>query len=212
MSARLVLVLSSLLLLQALTVRRAVNGAASAALGLLIAQGPLSRLIGASASGGEFPVRGSEEIMAAKGHGTSERPVMDALRWSVDPKLADRISNYNRHWAEGAGYFQQTRFLSEVSKDAPTTFYDSVTGRPLFVAPVGRSFEDFKRESTSHGWPSFRDNEVVWENVRVLPDGETVSLTGTHLGHNLPDLQGNRYCINLVSVAGAPQEADKSAL
>ena len=32
------------------------------------------------------------------------------------------------------------------------------------------------------GWPSFRDQEVVWENVRVLKDGETVSVTGTHLG------------------------------
>ena len=30
-----------------------------------------------------------------------------------------------------------------------------------------------------------RDNEVVWENVRVLSDGETVSVDGTHLGHNL---------------------------
>ena len=32
------------------------------------------------------------------------------------------------------------------------------------------------------GWPSFRDQEVVWDNVRMLRDGETVSLTGTHLG------------------------------
>jgi hypothetical protein len=31
-----------------------------------------------------------------------------------------------------------------------------------------------------------------------------VSLDGTHLGHNLPDEKGNRYCINLVSVAGNP--------
>lgn len=53
--------------------------------------------------------------------------------------------------------------------------------------------------------PSFRDAEVVWENVRVLPDGETVSVDGTHLGHNLPDSSGNRYCINLVSVAGQPK-------
>lgn len=29
-----------------------------------------------------------------------------------------------------------------------------------------------------------------------------VSHDGTHLGHNLPDAMGNRYCINLVSVAG----------
>ena len=45
---------------------------------------------------------------------------------------------------------------------------------------------------------------MVWENVRCLKDGETVSLTGTHLGHNLPDRSGNRYCINLVSIAGQP--------
>lgn len=56
-----------------------------------------------------------------------------------------------------------------------------------------------------HGWPSFRDDEVVWENVRVLrSSGETVSTVGTHLGHNLPDKKGNRYCINLVSIAGNP--------
>jgi peptide methionine sulfoxide reductase MsrB len=33
-----------------------------------------------------------------------------------------------------------------------------------------------------------------------------VSLAGTHLGHNLPDSKGNRYCINLVSVAGYPEQ------
>lgn len=41
----------------------------------------------------------------------------------------------------------------------------------------------------------------MWDDVRVLPDGEAVSVFGTHLGHNLPDAKGNRYCINLVSVA-----------
>jgi len=45
----------------------------------------------------------------------------------------------------------------------------------------------------------------VWENVRTLEDGECVSLNGTHLGHNLPDRTGNRYCINLVSCAGSPK-------
>lgn len=49
---------------------------------------------------------------------------------------------------------------------------------------------------------SFRDAEVNWDYVRCLPDGESVSVDGTHLGHNLPDGKGNRYCINLVSVAG----------
>lgn len=32
---------------------------------------------------------------------------------------------------------------------------------------------------------AFLDEEVHWENVRVLPNGEAVSPDGTHLGHNL---------------------------
>lgn len=79
-----------------------------------------------------------------------------------------------------------------------------MTGKALFVAPRGRSVEEFLEESRAHGWPSFRDEEVVWENVRCLPNGEAVSVDGTHLGHDLPDRNGNRYCINLVSVAGNP--------
>ena len=35
-----------------------------------------------------------------------------------------------------------------------------VTGKPLFVAPIGRSMDDFLRESDAHGWPSFRDQEA----------------------------------------------------
>lgn len=66
--------------------------------------------------------------------------------------------------------------------------------------------DEFIRESKAHGWPSFRDDEVNWENVRCLRNGETVSIHGTHLGHNLPDADGNRYCINLVSAAGNPAE------
>ena len=93
------------------------------------------------------------------------------------------------------------------SKTCPKVkFYDSNTGKLLFIAPKGRPFEDFIKESISHGWPSFRDDEVVWDDVRCLPNGEAVSLDGTHLGHNLPDFSGNRYCINLVSVAGRPVE------
>lgn len=84
------------------------------------------------------------------------------------------------------------------------TFYDSNTGAPLFIAPKNRTMKEFMDESKAHGWPSFRDDECVWENVRCLKDGETVSVSGTHLGHNLPDRSGHRYCINLISVAGNP--------
>jgi len=33
------------------------------------------------------------------------------------------------------------------------------------------------------------------DNVRILPDGEAVSVDGTHLGHNLPDYKGNRHLV-----------------
>ena len=49
----------------------------------------------------------------------------------------------------------------------------------------------------------------MWKNVRCLPNGETVSISGAHLGHNLPDTKGlNRYCINLASISGNPQIPD----
>ena len=115
----------------------------------------------------------------------------------------------SRHYAEYAGYWTTTDFVKSVKacgSTEPVEFYDSVTGKLLFTAPVGRSMEEFLLESQKHGWPSFRDEETNWDNVRVLKNGECVSVTGTHLGHNLPDRSGNRYCINLVSVAGQPQE------
>ncbi|MCB9640385.1 MAG: hypothetical protein H6727_15925, partial [Myxococcales bacterium] len=150
---------------------------------------------------GEYPVMGDESIMSPKAHGTSEIPVQLDLRYGCNTKLADKICNFNRHYAEHAGYFQETQWLAQIDKSgAPTTYYDSNTGKPLFQAPVGRTFEEFLAESRAHGWPSFRDQEVNWSYVRVLPDGECVSVDGTHLGHNIPDRKGNRYCINLVSV------------
>jgi peptide methionine sulfoxide reductase MsrB len=155
----------------------------------------------------EFPppcVMGLEDIMSSKAHGTSSVPVQDNLRWDCDQKLADRICNFNRHYAEHSGYFEGTSFIQDLKASGEISFYDSNSGKPLYVAPRGRTVDEFLAESRAHGWPSFRDDEVIWENVRCLPDGETVSVDGTHLGHNLPDKKGSRYCINLVCVAGNP--------
>jgi hypothetical protein len=167
----------------------------------------------ATTSTKKYPVMASEELMNPKKHGTSDQPVMNNLRWNCDYDTADRICNFNRHYAEYAGYWQTTDFLKAVKDGVdgtdetnPIQFYDSVTGKLLFRAPIGRSMQDFIKESASHGWPSFRDDEVNWDYVRCLRDGECISVTGTHLGHNIPDSKGNRYCINLVSVAGRPAE------
>ena len=166
-----------------------------------------------SANDKGYPVMGSEEIMSPKAHGTCAAPVQDNLRYGCDFKTADSICCYNRHYAEHSGYWtSKTTFLDDVDRSGVTTFYDSVSGKPLFKAPIGRTFDEFVKESRAHGWPSFRDEEVVWENVSGLSDGEAVSVDGTLLGHNLPDTKGNRYCINLVSCAGNPVGPRKSDL
>ncbi|EJK72751.1 hypothetical protein THAOC_05683, partial [Thalassiosira oceanica] len=143
--------------------------------------------------------RGDESIMSPKAHGTTDAAVQERLRFGVDRKLADKISSYTRDFAERAGYYLSTSFEDDVTKSVargdPLEFYDSVSGKPLFKAPVGRDLDEFLAEARGHGWPSFRDDEVNWENVRVLRNGETVSVGGTHLGHNIPDSIGNRYCI-----------------
>lgn len=152
--------------------------------------------------------------MSKKAHGTSPHEVQTNLRWGVDRAKADEICSFNRMFAEFAGYWRTTGFIKEAKElqqsstsdeEPKLTFFDSVTGKPLFVAPRGRTMKSFLKESAVHGWPSFRDQEVVWESMRCLRDGECVSVDGTHLGHNIPDGSGNRYCINLVSVAGRPQ-------
>mmetsp|Transcript_10209 Transcript_10209/g.24534 ORF Transcript_10209/g.24534 Transcript_10209/m.24534 type:complete len:196 (-) Transcript_10209:180-767(-) len=166
--------------------------------------------ISASSECTEPCVPGSEDIMKPKEHGTCPSTVQKELKWDVDLDVADRICCKNRRYAEYSGYWRSTDFLASIEtlqqNDEPLTFYDPVTGLPLFTAPRDRTWNDFLVESQNHGWPSFRDSEVNWDHVRVLPDGETVSVDGTHLGHNLPDKSGNRYCINLVSVAGFPAE------
>ena len=150
----------------------------------------------------------ASELMVPRKHGTCVDSVQNPLRWNADVETGDRISCFNRHYAERAGSWLTTDFISkEQGRQEPIIFYDSVTSKPLFQAPVGRSWEQFIQESTEHGWPSFRDQEVITDDTRVLEDGEVVSVDGTHLGHNLPDGKGNRYCINLVCVAGQPPKA-----
>jgi peptide methionine sulfoxide reductase MsrB len=156
-------------------------------------------------------IPGNESIMRQKEHGTSRTPVQSNLRWNCDVEIADRICNYNRHYAEYSGYWERgTTFLQEMNNNTTNheeiTFYDSNTGLPLITLPgyLNRSFDEFVQESHHHGWPSFRDDEINWKYVRVLDNGETVSTSGTHLGHNLPDSKGNRYCLNIVSLAGTP--------
>ena len=70
--------------------------------------------------------------------------------YHFNPCKKDRICNFNRHYAEYAGYWQTTDFLKTLDQmEQPIKFYDSVTGKLLFTAPIGRSMEDFVKESLS---------------------------------------------------------------
>ena len=129
-----------------------------------------------------YPLICDESVMSQKKNGTTEDPIQEKLRWGCDAKTAKNICCYNRHYAEYSGYWETTSFLKEQS-DKVTKFYDTVSGKLLFEAPKGRTFDAFKKESEAHGWPSLRDAEVNWENVRCLKNGECVSLVGTHLGY-----------------------------
>ncbi|CAJ1374556.1 unnamed protein product [Effrenium voratum] len=122
----------------------------------------------------------------------------------VNQGFAEVCCKVPQHWAEPAGSLNRVNFWQELGSGV-TTFYDAQCGIPLFRAPVGRSLAEFQAESNGHGWPSFREEELVKSNIEVKEDGEVVSRCGTHLGHNLPDQAGNRYCIDLLCIAGHPK-------
>lgn len=129
------------------------------------------------------------------------------LLWDVGHEW-DWVCCDNTRYAEPSGFFNRdpVNLFSRLDSNGVTTFYDSTCGLPLFRAPIGRSFEEWQEESVEGGWPSFRPDEVVWENVIEKEGGETASVCGTHLGHNLPDADGDRYCIDLACIAGNPAE------
>jgi len=102
-------------------------------------------------------------------------------------------------------YAPDIMMYEHLDESGITTFYDSVCGLPLFVAPMNRTLDEFKADTDEHGWPSFRQEEVVEENV--VTDEETgyvTSACGTHLGSYLPDAEGARWCIDLSCVSGNP--------
>merc|ERR1719231_1400201 len=134
--------------------------------------GLLEDMLGGMQKGFDAPVvMGDEAMMSQKEFGTSAVPIQKDLRWNCDVETADRICNYNRHYAEYGGYWERaTSFLQEESAaSGEITFYDSNTRKPLFYGPKDRSWEAFVKESQAHGWPSFRDSEVSCPSLSLLP-------------------------------------------
>merc|ERR1711865_794778 len=103
-------------------------------------------------NGAPEAVRGSEELMSAKAHGTTEQAPDKDLRWDADYKTADNICCFNRHYAEAGGSWGNSNFrTTESAASGEITFYDTVSKKPLFVAPRGRTYAEFLEESNAHG-------------------------------------------------------------
>lgn len=140
-------------------------------------------------------------------------PIQDNLRynaslvpWSDDRTCAEVICCDNPvGYAEPQFLFEGLGLFDALDSSGTTTFYDSVCGKPLFTVPPER-FQQFKEETQEHGWPSFRDEEMVQENLELK--GQVLySKCGNRLGDNLPDGDGNRYCLDLVCLSGNPVSA-----
>ena len=77
-------------------------------------------------------------------------------------------------------------------------------GLPLFTIEPA-DFAVFQADTLEHGWPSFRPDQVIDSNVKLVEQDLVVSSCGTHLGSNVPDERGTRYCLDLSCVAGNAQ-------
>lgn len=130
------------------------------------------------------------------------------VMWSDSESMTEAICCDSAYagLAEPSGLFEALSLFEKLDKNSETTFYDPVCGVPLFNAPRGRSFDDWKAETKEHGWPSFRKQEVVTKNV-IVRDNVVYSVCGTRLGDNLPDASGDRYCLDLSCLAGNDAEA-----
>lgn len=168
---------------------------------------------------------------------TCERPPQDTLKFSVskftaasaqlpfnppeDESLAEAVccDTVYTGYAEPKNFFSrpEVNFLNAIEPEshANVTFFDSVCGMPLFIAPIDRSWDDFQLDTMRHGWPSFRPEEVIKGNVVVVDyfDGRlqvVESLCGTRLGTIEPDEDGEwRYCVDVSCIAGRPMQKDK---
>lgn len=161
---------------------------------------------------------------------TCSGPVQTDLKYNVSGRLADDYlpsgalpseslaeavccDKYFKPFAEPSGFYARpdVQLFEHMNVGKTTIFYDSICGLPLFEAPRNRTFAEFKAETNKYGWPSFRKDEIVGNNVKILASGELVSACGTHLGSNQPDALGDRFCTDLVCLSGHKKEADTVA-
>ena len=169
--------------------------------------------LGSAAAAKPFPTFNcTGPIQASLRYNMSARDVPFPLMPEANDDLATAVccDSQNFAYAEPQHTFDQpdVALFKQLNAQGQTVFYDSVCGTPLFSVPRNRTLDDFKADTTEHGWPSFRQAEILDKGLRVdLASGFVFSSCGTHLGSYLPDDKGPRYCLDLSCVAGNPAKA-----
>ncbi|CAD7963380.1 unnamed protein product [Amoebophrya sp. A120] len=122
---------------------------------------------------------GREKLFEEMKHATPEKPVLfyDAADTGT-PVFRFPAKNLTVD-AEGTTTHDGT--TAEVEQDAAEEETSTAASN---AAAAPRSFEEWKEESSQHGWPSFRAGEVITENITELPASnyhhEVLSKAGTH--------------------------------
>lgn len=165
-----------------LTVRRA----GLAGLSMLLIGGVLGLMLTPASAPSSITGRTHARSQPVFGTCPAQPSAAAPLRWGSNPSTADHICCKNHRYAEYSGYWTSTSFpMTATEGAAPLTFYDPTTGRPLFVAPRGRSYAEFISESKHHG----RENCQIQRPTHTPPRSEPQPLCLARLAE-LPRCRG----------------------
>jgi len=129
--------------------------------------------------------------------------VQDSLQYGVSNSMSDPCCTKN---GTTVNYFETIGLFQQLNSSGITTLYDSTCGLPLFNAPIGRTFEEWKDECEMSGELLFHEKEAICDNLRVLKSGELVSICGTRLGEYIASSSGDYYSVNIACLSGLPIE------
>jgi len=129
--------------------------------------------------------------------------IQNSLQYGVLSSMSDSCCTQN---GTTVNYFETIGLFQQLNSSTTTTLYDSTCGLPLFQAPIGRSFQEWKDECERSGELRFHEKEAICDNIRVLKSGELISICGTRLGEFISSSSGKDYSVNIACLSGLPIE------
>lgn len=127
--------------------------------------------------------------------------VQETLQYGVSGLWSDTCCSST---GDTINYFETIGLFAQLNASQTTTLYDSTCGLPLFTAPIGRTFEEWRVECEEYGQLLFREEEVNWNNT-VLESGELVSICGTRVGEYTSSSSSvDVYSVYIACISGMP--------